>query len=130
MAVFWVVALCNLVEVYRRFRGSCCPHHEGDLILLYTVFVLPSFAVDPRWLLSVGWYCTRLRSHVSILAQCEPSRVSILAQCEQSRVSIPAQCEPSRVSILAQCEPSRVSILAQCEPSRVSILAQCEPSHV
>jgi hypothetical protein len=24
MAVFWVVALCNLVEVYCRFRGDCC----------------------------------------------------------------------------------------------------------
>jgi hypothetical protein len=23
MAVFWVVALCNLVEVYQRFRGPC-----------------------------------------------------------------------------------------------------------
>jgi hypothetical protein len=24
MAVFWVVALCNLVVVYRLFRGTCC----------------------------------------------------------------------------------------------------------
>jgi hypothetical protein len=24
MAVFWVVAPCSLVEVYRRFRGACC----------------------------------------------------------------------------------------------------------
>jgi hypothetical protein len=24
MAVFWVVAPCRLVEVYRRFRGACC----------------------------------------------------------------------------------------------------------
>jgi hypothetical protein len=30
MAVFWVVGLCNLVEVYRRFRGACCLHHQGD----------------------------------------------------------------------------------------------------
>jgi hypothetical protein len=27
MAVFWVVVLCSLVEVYRSFRGSCCLHH-------------------------------------------------------------------------------------------------------
>jgi hypothetical protein len=27
MAVFWVVAPCHLVEVYRRFRGACCHHH-------------------------------------------------------------------------------------------------------
>jgi hypothetical protein len=30
MAVFWVVAPCSLVEVYQRFRGTCCLHHEGD----------------------------------------------------------------------------------------------------
>jgi hypothetical protein len=30
MAVFWVVTPCNLVEIYRRFRGTCCPHHQGD----------------------------------------------------------------------------------------------------
>jgi hypothetical protein len=30
MAVFWVVALCSLVEVYHSFRGACCFHHQGD----------------------------------------------------------------------------------------------------
>jgi hypothetical protein len=30
MAVFWVVALCTLVEVYQRFRGPCCLHHQGN----------------------------------------------------------------------------------------------------
>jgi hypothetical protein len=30
MAIFWVVELCNLVEVYQRFRGSCFLHHQGD----------------------------------------------------------------------------------------------------
>jgi hypothetical protein len=29
MAVFWVVAPCSLVEVYRRFRGACCRHYQG-----------------------------------------------------------------------------------------------------
>jgi hypothetical protein len=32
MAVLWVVAPCSLVEVYQRFRGSCCLHHQGDLL--------------------------------------------------------------------------------------------------
>jgi hypothetical protein len=27
MAVFWVVAPCSLVEIYKRFRGPCCLHH-------------------------------------------------------------------------------------------------------
>jgi hypothetical protein len=30
MAVFWFVAPCSLVEVYRRFGGACCFHHEDD----------------------------------------------------------------------------------------------------
>jgi hypothetical protein len=30
MAVFWVVAPCSLVEVYRRFRGACCLNHQSD----------------------------------------------------------------------------------------------------
>jgi hypothetical protein len=30
MAVFWVIAPCSLVEVYQRFRGACCLHHQGD----------------------------------------------------------------------------------------------------
>jgi hypothetical protein len=30
MAVFWVVAQCCLVEVYRRLRGPFCLHHQGD----------------------------------------------------------------------------------------------------
>jgi hypothetical protein len=30
MAVFWVVAPCSLVDVYQRFRGPCCLHHQGD----------------------------------------------------------------------------------------------------
>jgi hypothetical protein len=30
MAVFWVVALCSLVKVYRRFRGACCLHYQGE----------------------------------------------------------------------------------------------------
>jgi hypothetical protein len=30
MAIFWVVAPCSLVEVYKLFRGPCCLHHQGD----------------------------------------------------------------------------------------------------
>jgi hypothetical protein len=26
MGVFWIVAPCNLVELYQRFRGLCCLH--------------------------------------------------------------------------------------------------------
>jgi hypothetical protein len=42
MAVFWVIALCSLVEVYQRFRGLCCLHHQGDALMIdYT-------ALQPR----------------------------------------------------------------------------------
>jgi hypothetical protein len=30
MNVFWVVVPCSPVEVYRRFRGDCCVHHQDD----------------------------------------------------------------------------------------------------
>jgi hypothetical protein len=30
MAVFWVLAPYSLVEVYWRFRGACCLHHQED----------------------------------------------------------------------------------------------------
>jgi hypothetical protein len=29
MAVFWLVAKCCLVKVYRRFRDPCCLHQQG-----------------------------------------------------------------------------------------------------
>jgi hypothetical protein len=28
--VFWVVAQCSLIEVFRRFRGACCLHPQVD----------------------------------------------------------------------------------------------------
>jgi hypothetical protein len=30
MAVFWRDEPCSLVEIYRRFRGAYCLHHQGD----------------------------------------------------------------------------------------------------
>jgi hypothetical protein len=29
MAVFWDVAPCSLIYVFRRFRGAYCPHYHG-----------------------------------------------------------------------------------------------------
>jgi hypothetical protein len=28
--VYWDAAPCSLVEVYRRFRGTFCLHHQGN----------------------------------------------------------------------------------------------------
>jgi hypothetical protein len=30
ITVFWDVAPCSLIEVYRRFIGACCLHHQGE----------------------------------------------------------------------------------------------------
>jgi hypothetical protein len=37
MAVFWVVAPCSLVELYQRFRGPCCLHHQGDACFVHVI---------------------------------------------------------------------------------------------
>jgi hypothetical protein len=34
MAVFWDVAPCSLVEVYRRFRDACCLHYQSEIALM------------------------------------------------------------------------------------------------
>jgi hypothetical protein len=34
MAVFWVVALCSLLEVYQHFRGPYCLHHQGIALMM------------------------------------------------------------------------------------------------
>jgi hypothetical protein len=28
--IFWDAAPCRLVEIYRRFRGAYCLHHQGE----------------------------------------------------------------------------------------------------
>jgi hypothetical protein len=28
----WVVALCSLIDVYGRFRGTFCLHYHGDVV--------------------------------------------------------------------------------------------------
>jgi hypothetical protein len=46
MAVFWVVTPCSLVEVYQRFRGPSCLHHQGDE---YVGKLLPDYTtLQPR----------------------------------------------------------------------------------
>jgi hypothetical protein len=43
VGVFWFVAPCSLVEVY-RFRGPCCLHYQGeDSYLLYSSCIQNSY---------------------------------------------------------------------------------------
>jgi hypothetical protein len=44
--VFWIVAPCSLVEVYRRFRGPCCLHHQGDESLIMEAASTPETSVN------------------------------------------------------------------------------------
>jgi hypothetical protein len=37
MPVFWVVAPCNLVEVYQRFRGTFCLHLQVIALMMEAV---------------------------------------------------------------------------------------------
>jgi hypothetical protein len=54
MAVFWVVAPYSLVEIYRRFKGTCCLHHHrpddgGSKDLWNVDKFLPDYtALQPR----------------------------------------------------------------------------------
>jgi hypothetical protein len=57
MVVFWVLARSSLVELYQRFRGPCCRHHQGDDVKgLWNVGkLLPNYtALQPRR--QPSWY--------------------------------------------------------------------------
>jgi hypothetical protein len=47
-AVFWVVSLYSLVDVYRRFRGVCCLHHQGDELIINCnlMYILFTFSTE------------------------------------------------------------------------------------
>jgi hypothetical protein len=34
MAVFWVIAPCSLIEIYRRFKGACYLHHQAIVLMM------------------------------------------------------------------------------------------------
>jgi hypothetical protein len=49
MAVFWVVAPCSLVEVYRPFRGAYCLHHQGDEAARTAVILVNFYQTTRRY---------------------------------------------------------------------------------
>jgi hypothetical protein len=46
IAVFWVVVASSLEEVYRRFRGACYLHQQGDECLLIEVASISEMEVN------------------------------------------------------------------------------------
>jgi hypothetical protein len=46
MTVFWDVAPCSVIEVYRRFGGAYCFHYQGDEWLLFR----SGATIAQRWL--------------------------------------------------------------------------------
>jgi hypothetical protein len=49
MAVFWDVAPCSLVEVYQRFGGPCCLHHQGDVTAVRTSNFIKCVGTGPAY---------------------------------------------------------------------------------
>jgi hypothetical protein len=55
--VFWDVAPCNVVEIYRRFRGTCCLHHQvtsEDSLLHKTVPIASNICPPSTVILPTG----------------------------------------------------------------------------
>jgi hypothetical protein len=47
MTVFWNVAHCSLVEIDCRFRGTCCPHHQGAELTVRSLAITLHFPSGP-----------------------------------------------------------------------------------
>jgi hypothetical protein len=60
MAVFCVVAPCNLVKVYRRFRGVSCLHHKGDANIIIALSMVAGSSSET----SVNFYLTIRRNNL------------------------------------------------------------------
>jgi hypothetical protein len=50
MTVFWDVALCSLIEIYRLSRGAYCLHHQGDESLTHKHFLKYRPGICPKGL--------------------------------------------------------------------------------
>jgi hypothetical protein len=68
IAVFWVVAPCSLVEIYQRFRGPCCLHHQGDF--------LPSFLAHLSFFSSLFRVSSFSVSFIPSFSPCTPFLLS------------------------------------------------------
>jgi hypothetical protein len=83
MAALWVVAPCSLVEVYRRFRGTCCHRQQGpdDGVSTYlwnVGLLLPVYtALQPRRQPSSSRRRENLKSYVFFLVFDHYKRVKI-----------------------------------------------------
>jgi hypothetical protein len=53
MAVFWIVAQCSLVEVYRRLKGACCLSYSLIALMMEAASISES---------SVNFYQTTRRN--------------------------------------------------------------------
>jgi hypothetical protein len=82
IAVFWVVAPCSLVEVYQRFRGPCCLHHQGDDIALHgaTTQKTAIFTKEPLALIIIYayWRCYVFDSETTNMEQIDLNTRSVI----------------------------------------------------
>jgi hypothetical protein len=79
IAVFWVVAPCSLVEVYQRFRGPCCLHHQGDeelvcgesvIVMLHEYHVITDVALMllVTKIITSSFYCVAVSIRLSVVS--------------------------------------------------------------
>jgi hypothetical protein len=48
VAIVCVDAPCSLVEAYRRFRGACCLHHQGDRLGTSVSLYQSALSINPE----------------------------------------------------------------------------------
>jgi hypothetical protein len=67
MSVHWDVARCNLIEVYRRFRGVYCFHHEARIEDTGGTFQKTTILIYATNVLNIQLGCKLLSIHNRIL---------------------------------------------------------------
>jgi hypothetical protein len=78
MAVFWVVAACSLLEVYRRFGDACCLHHLATTPLYVIINIGGITDYIPRYFLLL-----QLRTNSGSMNKLYARTVHHIASCHR-----------------------------------------------
>jgi hypothetical protein len=106
IAVFWVVAPCSLVEVYQRFRGPCCLHHQGDALKKTAIFILTAVRTSNHtWFvycynIHIGLYPRHINIHIGLY----PRHIKLTSLFD-------VLCGPTQLSNYIGCAAPNVTVL-------------------